>query len=894
MSLSPGTKLGPYQIIAPLGAGGMGEVYKAQDTRLERTVAIKILPSHLSDDAELRERFEREARAVSSLNHPHICTLHDIGREGDVAFLVMEHIEGETLAERLKKGPLPLTEGLRYAGEIADALDKAHRQGVVHRDLKPGNIMLTRSGAKLLDFGLAKVAGSASTPDVATLSSLPTEQKSLTAAGAILGTFQYMAPEQLEGGDIDARTDIFALGAVIYEMVTGKKAFEGKSQASLIGAIMTGEPPPMSEVQPLSPAGLEHVIKTCLSKDPDKRWQSAGDVARELEWIAGTGSQAGVAVSVARAPRREPLAWGVAGLMAGVVATALAASIFFGSPTVSKHVARFAIQLAASETWVPGGLALSPEGSRLAYIATSENGQRLYLRRIDQLEATPLQGTDGATSPFFAPDGRWVGFAADNKLQKVSVDGGLPLTLCDSPPLRGASWGEDDVIVFGTTNTMEEGLFQVPAGGGTAQVLTRLNSDEGEFSHRWPQVLPGGKAVLFTIRKGRGDSVAVLSRQTGEIHTLIENGLQGRYVSTGHLVYAQAGQLLAVPFDIGRLQVSGDPVPLVEDVPNEEFSVSGDGTLVYPSGLPAGDPETELLWVDRHGAARPLTDKPGRYSESRLSPDGRRLVFSILRQGFDYDIWVLELARGTVTRLTFGEGNESVPIWTPDGTRVTFSSGRSGRWNSFSVPADGSGEAVQLTESQFITTAASWSPDGKVLAVQQLRPGTGMDIGVLRPEEGGEPDIFIGTPFNEGQPIFSPDGRWLAYTSDESGQEEVYVRAFPGPGGKWQISTEGGGNPLWARNGRELFYRNGEKVMVAGVSTDAEFSPSAPALLFEQPFVLRAFHVQELLNYDVTPDGREFVMIRPVEGDEGESVPPTELHVVLNWFEELKARVPTE
>jgi serine/threonine-protein kinase len=647
----------------------------------------------------------------------------------------------------------------------------------------------------------------------------------------------------------------------------------------------------MSDVQPLSPAGLEHVIRTCLAKDPDKRWQSAGDVARELEWVSGTSSGAGLPISVSRTPRRQPVVWGLAGVAVGIIAAAGAASIFLAPPALPQHVARFAIKFSEPETWVPVGLALSPDGSRLAYVATSENGQRLYLRRIDQLEATPLQGTEGAAEPFFSPDGRWVGFATENKLQKVSVEGGLPLTLCDSPPVRGASWG-DDVIVFGTTNTMEEGLLEVPVGGGKAQVLTRLNLDEGEFSHRWPNILPGGKGVVFTIRKSRGDSVAVFSRETGEFRTVIEDGLQGRYVSTGHLVYAQAGQLLAVPFDLDRLEVSGDPVPLIEDSSNQQFSVSEDGTLVYPSGAIALQPETQLLWVDRHGSSRPITDTPGRYSESRLSPDGRRLVFTILRENFDFDIWVLELGRGTITRLTFGKGNDSVPIWTPDGKQVTFSSDRSGRWNAFSVPADGSGEPVQLTNSPYLTTAASWSPDGKVLAVQQLRPGNGIDIGLLRPEQGGEPEILIGTPFNEAQPIFSPDGHWLAYTSDESGREEVYVRAFPGSGGKWQISTEGGRNPLWARNGRELFYRNGNKVMAVAVSSAGEeLSPSAPTLLFEEPYLMRAFDVQELLNYDAGLDGREFVMMRTVEG---ESAPPTELHVVLNWFEELKARVPTK
>jgi serine/threonine protein kinase len=599
--------MGPYEILSPLGAGGMGEVYKAKDTRLDRTVAIKVLPSHLSANAELRERFEREARTVSSLNHPNICTLHDIGNQGGIDFLVMEYMEGETLADRLKKGALPLQQALQHGIEMADALDKAHCQGVVHRDLKPGNIMLTKSGAKLLDFGLAKLrhGPQEGAPD---LSTLATEAKPLTEKGSILGTFQYMAPEQLEGKDVDGRTDIFAFGAVLYEMVTGRKAFEGKSQASLIGAIMNSEPQPMSELQPVSPRSLEWSVKRCLAKDPDERWQSARDLTAELGRIAEGGSEAGLSARVTDGGPRSRLLWGVAGLLLGALVAGLASLKLSTDPSRSeRQVMRFQIPLAPNHDWGQSGLDISPDGSRIAYVVSTDDHLQLYIRRMDQPEPTPMAGTEGARAPFFSPDGQWVGFWADGNLQKVSVAGGLPLTLCDSESMRGASWGADDVIVFGTA---AKGLFEVPAGGGRPVALTTPN--QNERAHRWPQLLPGEKAVLFTTWGGAGArSVAVLSRETGEVRTLIESGADARYVPTGHLVYRQLeGQVLGVPFDISRLQIAGAPVPLiVEEVAVGNLAVSARDTLVYATTT-AFVPNSTLVWVDREGRESPLMAKP--------------------------------------------------------------------------------------------------------------------------------------------------------------------------------------------------------------------------------------------------------------------------------------------
>src|ERR1700680_1848982 len=596
MALAPGTRLGPYEIAAPLGAGGMGEVYRARDTRLERTVAIKILSSHLSDDATLRQRFEREAKAISSLNHPHICVLHDVGHQGDTDFLVMEYLEGETLAARLEKGPRPLDQVLRYAIEIADALDRAHRQGVVHRDLKPGNIMLTKSGAKLLDFGLAK-ATQPSAED-ATLAAAALRTTPVTQQGTIVGTFQYMSPEQVEGAEVDARSDIFSFGVVLYEMLTGQRAFQGKSRLSVASAIVEKDPEPIAKLLPLTPPALERTIRRCLAKDPEDRWQTARDLELELTWIAEGGSQVTLAPAAAAKGIGErwrgALLWGVVSLLLAAI-TGLA--ILHLKPTPPRPVTRTVITLPPGQRLAgldQPALAISPDGNYLAYVAIQGGTQQLYLRAMDNLEAKSVLGTEGATGPFFSPDGQWLGFVADGKLKKVSVSGGAALTLGDVAQPRGASSGSQGTIAFAPTAV--SALQQVSDAGGASQPLTRLA--KGENSHRWPEFLPGGKAVLFsaalTSSSWVNAQVAVHSVVTGERRNLVQLGPQPRYAPSGHLVYAQAGTLMAVPFDPQGLAVTGTAVPVVEGVLQStlsgaaQYSLSATGSLVYATGAIQG------------------------------------------------------------------------------------------------------------------------------------------------------------------------------------------------------------------------------------------------------------------------------------------------------------------
>jgi WD40 repeat protein len=886
MALEAGTRLGPYEIISPIGAGGMGEVYRARDTRLERTVAIKVLPALLSSDQGLKQRFEQEARAISSLNHPHICTLHDVGTQDGVGFLVMEYLDGETLSHRLRKGSLPLEQALKIGTEIGMALEIAHSNGIIHRDLKPSNIMLTKTGVKLMDFGLAKPAQ----VEGASSATMPTVSKALTAEGAIVGTLQYMSPEQLEGKEADARSDVFALGAVLYEMFTGRQAFTGKSRASVIAAILTSEPSPISQLQPLSSPMLDHVINRALAKDPNERWQTARDFTSELRWVAAGGFAAGVAAPVtARRKLRERLGWSLVLLFA--LTAALVSWRLVRERRSPPLPLRLSILLPPTEplgfSRDRAAIAMSPDGMQLAYTARLGDTSQLYLRALDRLEPMLVPGSENAYIPFFSPDSHWVGFFARGKLKTAAVAGGVPQDICSAGDAIGASWGSDDMIYF--TPLWTKGIWRVPARGGREELVIAPEPGKSERAYLWPEVLPGGKALLFTAWTGGsfdGAHIVALRLDTHEQRTVIAGGTYARYVPTGHLVYARGTELLAVPFDLTRLEVHGTAVPVLEGLMtgassgDADFAFSRDGTLLYvPGGLRLL--EYALVWVDQKAAVRPMSGRERSFEVPRLSPDGRRVAVVIA--GSTYDVWLYDVARDTLTRLTFG-GDDNYPVWSPDGKRIAFNSTRAGAANLYLTAADGSGTVERLTTSDYSQYPGSWSPDGKFLAfTEEAHPDTGDDIWLLPLHGDRRPQPLLQTPFDEWQPRFSPDGRWLAYTSNESGNPEVYVQPFPSLGAKWKISTDGGSEPMWSPTGREIFYRNGDKMMAVSLETRPIFAIAKSRLVSQTPYA----HISsDIPNYDVAPDGQRLLMVK--ENQQKGTV--TQLNVVLNWFEDLKQR----
>jgi Tol biopolymer transport system component len=882
----------------------MGEVYRARDTRLGRDVALKVLPAHLSASPELRRRLEREARAVSQLSHPHICTLHDIGREGETDFLVMEYLEGETLAQRQEKGSLPLDRALRTATEIADALDKAHRQGVVHRDLKPGNVMLTKSGAKLLDFGLAKLRDPASVEGVDSM--LPTQAQPLTEEGKIVGTYPYMAPEQLEGEKADARTDIFAFGAVLYEMVTGHRAFEGKSRASLIAAILSSEPRPISELQPTAPPLVDRVVKRCLAKEPDERWQSAADLADELKWIGEGHSQVGTSTAAPGPAGRLGGRWRLVAAALAIAALAVVLALWGGRrsrQSTSRPVTRFAMELPASQQLdirvdAPT-LVLSPDGQKLIFIGSQGQERQIYVRSMDDLEIRPVSGTRGLydSTLFISPDGRWIGYYKDRTLWKVLIEGGVPVPLLDSAAnIWHANWGEDDTITFAAGAI--SGLFRIPADGGQPEVLTELDSERGEVFHGNPQVLPGGKALLFSVSIGNYDTarIEVLSLETGSRHVVIENGFRGAYAPSGHIVFGRDGTLMATPFDLATLEVTGTAVPVLSNVQMDtqnrvaSFAISSTGTLVYaPSGQ--GLAEGQLVWTDREGATQPLRAPPGLYGTPKLSPDGTQLAVG-QRRGSGVQLVIYDLQREVPTQLTFEGAHNDMPVWSPDGKRIAYWSTRAGQFNIFLTAADGTGAPRRLQASTLIQRPGSWSPDGEYLAYVEATVEEQHDVWILRiSEPGQEPEPFLTSEFNEIAPAFSPDGRWIAYASDKSGRFEIYVKQFlPGSGGgasRKRVSREGGWQPVWSRDGEELFYRDidGVRLMAVDVRTEPRLEVGEPRVLLAEPDTPPPT-LFDSARYDVAADGR-FLMISENESRRA----PMELRVVLNWFEELKTKM---
>ena len=899
MALISGTKLGPYEIISPVGAGGMGEVYRARDIRLDRTVAIKILPTHLSSKSDSTARFEREARAISSLNHPYICHLYDIGSQDGAAYLVMEYLEGETLAQRLRKGAIPLKQALQYGVQITDALATAHRAGILHRDLKPANIMLTPAGAKLMDFGLAKTspafaatnaAGAGQTPSSPTLSlsALSSPVKPLTQHGAVVGTFQYMAPELLRGAVADARSDIFSLGCVLYEMVTGRRPFEGKTELSVLTAILEKEPEPASQLQPTSPPALDHVIKICLEKDPEERFQTARDVKLELRWIADNDKQ-----RVAAPTRhRLQLGWiavGIAALVAIAVAAVSIYIMFKPRPTV---VLRASILPPPGTSFLSASVmasppSLSPDGTRLAFTARDDKGKTLlYVRQLNSLEAHPLPGTDNSRLPFWSPDSREIGFFADDKLKRIDAAGGPPQTICDGAGFGGA-WSNTGVIVF--ASGAYDRLLRVSAAGGASQPASNLDTSRGENSHRWPYFLPDGKHFLFWSRTWQGvdgNALYVGTLDSLQAKLLTKSESMAVYAS-GYLLFLQGQTLMARPFDLRRLEFSGEAAPLAEHVAvsgatnRAMFSTSDSGALLYQAGEDVG--EWSLQWFSRDGKQIGSVAQPDHYLWPRLSPDGKRLAVSIFSglKGTG-DIWIFDLAQGTRTRLTFGPGFQRLPVWSPDGKTIFYASSQMGRTHIYAKASDGSGSDRLVLETKDASEyPTGFSPDGQYLVYVSLplsREAAGFWALPLAGDSKPFPIVHTATNVYVASGV-SPDGRWLAYPSIESGRMELYVTAFPGGGAKWQVSTNGGEAGRWRKDGKELFFLEplSGNLMAIAVNT----SGNAPQFGTPQPL----FHVEPNLNgpFDVTADGKRFVVNSWDRKEAGE--PAT---MVLNWPAELK------
>ncbi len=894
MGLQRGARLGPYEILDPLGAGGMGEVYRARDTRLDRTVAIKVLPSHLSGNSEAHQRFEREARAVSSLNHPHICTLYDIGGQDGVDYLVMEHLDGETLAARLQRGPLAPTELLRCAMEVADALEKAHRQGLIHRDLKPGNVMLTRSGAKVLDFGLAKVLAPAGAPGGMTGS--PTRTSPLTAEGAIVGTCQYMAPEQLEGSEADARSDIFAFGLTVYEMATGKRAFDGKTKASVIASILKEEPQPISSLQPVTPPALERLVSTCLVKDRDERRQTMHDVLLELRWIASAGSQPGIPGATAAATRpRERLGWLLVVALLGVAAVALGVA-WRRAVSVQPRVIRAIVPAPDGTTFRSAGLgagpvAVSPDGSRLVFSARTEIGsEMLWVRPLDSPTAAPLVGTEGGSYPFWSPDGRSIGFFAGGKLKRIDAAGGPALSLCDAGSSRGGAWSPEGVILFAPEQT--SGLFRVPETGGAPVEMTRLDEARQETTHRWPQFLPGGRKFLFFSRIAPGseaNAVMAGSLDGGDTRVILRGQSHAVYVS-GHLLFVRESTLMAQSFDADDLTLDLDAFPIAEHVQVDAdfsrgiFSVSENGVLVYQTGQPQG--ETQLIWFDRNGKETGSLGDKAVYSDFTLSPDLKKVVVSVSdpRMGLPPDLWIYEVARGLRTRFTTHPMADGRPLWSPDGSQVVFASIRKRTFDLYVKSYAGSADEELLLEADYDQFPESWSANGQYLAYTNRGvPGTNSDIWVLPLSGDRKPIPFLQTEFRELGPQFSPDGRWIAYTSDESGgRDEVYVAPFPGPGRKVQISTAGGTAARWRQDGHEIFYLASDNKITAAqvVQQGPTFEVGAVKPLF-------AIRTGGRLGtiYRASPDGQRFLVNTSLEEER-----PSPLTLVVNWTADIKKK----
>lgn len=878
MALAPGTKLGPYEIISPLGSGGMGEVYRARDTRLDRSVAVKILPTELSSDPIRKQRFEREAKAISGLNHPHICTLFDVGNQDGMDYIVMECVEGETLATRLQKGSLPAEQALKYGAQIADALDRAHRNSIVHRDLKPGNIMLTSTGAKLLDFGLAKPAGAATS--LATVTGARPQAIPVTEEGVIVGTFQYMSPEQVEGREVDGRSDIFSLGSVLYEMLTGKRAFEGKSQLSVASAILEKEAEPVSTAKPMTPPALDRVVGKCLAKRPDERWQNASDLATQLKWLAD-GNLSTLAARVEDKNVWGRLGWFVSAALLLLIAGGL---VWWSKSTEPKRTTYYAspFHLGAND------LLLSPDGKVAALVAYWEQGNKyvIWTYRLGEANAAVVEGTDSAMHPFWSPDGRFIAFFAQGKLKKVDLQGKSVQVICDAPNGRGGTWNKNGVILY--TPDVFLGIYKVSAEGGTPTEETTLDDSRFESSHRWPIFLPDGKHYIYLSANfaGQYDKNALFLGEVGskERRLLVEASSNAAYAEPGYLLYMRDNGLAAQSFDLKSFSVTGQPHQILREIyymPVLDlalFDVAANGTLVAQTGSALG--VSRLTWFDREGKAAGNLGPAGTYANPNLSPDGRRVAYDQRSpDGRAIGVWVQEVKSDTALRLTLHPSLNQVPVWGPDGKKIVFTSNRKLNNKIFQKNADGSGSEDQITDIKAgrMINPWDWSRDGKYLLARNEG-----ELWYYSPAED-KSHIYIKGPWVVRNAQFSPDGKYVAYATNETGDWEIYVSPFPDAGSKWQVSRGGGEEPRWRADGKELFFVSPDgKLMASNVKLGASFEAMTPVALF-QTRRRQKISSQDVFTYAVTGDGNKFLFNTLMDQREA---PP--LSIIRNWNAEAE------
>jgi serine/threonine protein kinase len=882
MTLTAGSKLGPYEVVGPLGTGGMGEVYRARDARLGRDVAIKVLPAEFSADAVRKQRFDREAKTISSLNHPNICVLYDVGSQDGVDYLVMEYVEGETLAERLEKGALPVEQVLKYGAQIADGLEKAHRAGIVHRDLKPGNIMLTASGAKLLDFGLAKpVVASAS---LATLTAVLPVQTPVTQEGTIIGTFQYMSPEQVEGKEVDGRSDIFSLGTVLYEMVTGQKAFVGQSQLSVASSILEKEPAPISTVKPMTPLGLDRTIRKCLAKAPEERWQSASDLATQLSWLTDAGPHSTDAARSVLRTHRGMWTWLGWIVSAGLLLLVAGGLVWWSKTKEPKRTTYYAspFHLGTND------LSLSPDGQIVAMVAYSEQGNKyvIWTYRLGDANPVVVEGTEGAAHPFWSPDGKWIAFFAQGKLKKVDLAGKSVQVICDAPNGRGGTWNNNGVILF--TPDVFLGVYRVSATGGTPTQETKLDESRSESSHRWPIFLPDGKHYIYLAANfsGQFDKNALYIGELGskERHLLVPANSNAAYAEPGYLIYTRDNALVAQSFDLKTYTVNGEPHQVLREVyylPVVDlalFDVARDGTLVAQTGSALA--VSRLTWFGRDGKTLGVMGPAGSYANPNLSPDQKRLAFDqSSSDGRVIGIWVQDLKTNDVSRLTLHPSLNQVAVWSPDGKKIVFTSNRLLINKMYEKNSDGSGPDDQITDMKAgrMVNPWDWSRDGKYMLVRNEAELWYYSVAEDKSRE------YIKGPWVVRNAQFSPDGKYVAYATNETGDWEVYVSPFPEASSKWLVSRGGGEEPRWRADGKELFYVSPEgKLMAASVKLGASFEAMTPVALF-QTRRRQKISSQDVFTYAVGEGGNKFLFNTLV--DQRESPP---LSIIRNWNVEME------